>query len=1199
MRGLTYVGQPRVTPVAVVGMACRLPGGIDSPELLWAALLDGDDAPAEPPRQRWDADVFDCDFFGIGEREAVAIDPQQRLLLEVSWEAVDRAGLPAEALTGSSTGVFVGLTHGPHGMPGNGFGTASGWIAHAVGSHGPAMTVDTDCSSGLTAVHLACRSLHEGESDLALAADGFAPGEGAAALVLKRLPDALAGGDRILGVILGTAATHAPPARAAACLRALAAAGVDASTVGMVQAYGAAAAIGGPAGHAGVAEVYGVDAPCALGWVGTGGGMLALIKTVLAVGHGVVPRAPRLDHLPGELGDVDTKLFVPQASTAWPAHGRAPRRAAVSAYGASGTNLHAIVEEAPPHGAGTSAPPGAAAFLLSASSADALRETAHRLAGWVHERAHTVVPSDLAYTLARRRTHRPVRTAVIAGGVEELVAGLREVAGGATAYRPAVGGDDRGPVWVFSGAGSQWAAMGADLLVSEPVFAATVATLEPLIAEESGFSVTAAMTGPEVVAGTDQVQPTLFAMQVALAATLGSYGIRPGAVIGYSLGEAAAAAVAGALSLQDGVRLVCRSSRLMATAAGPVAMASVELPALRVRSELTALGVDDVVVAAVTSPQAALIAGSPESVRALRTAWQSRGVTARDVAVDAVGIAHTPHVDPVLDELARALALLRPTAPQVPYYSATLFDPRERPACDAGYWADNLRHTVRFSAAVRAALDDGHRVFAELSPHPLLTDAVGHTAAAAGTPVAALAVMRRGERPPHGLLGVLAELYHAGAAVDFSVPYPRGRLLDAPPAAWTRRRLPGRRPGADGHGRTGVGVAVHPLLGAHVPLPEEPERHAWHADVGTGALTWLVDHRVHDVPAFPRAAYCEMALAAARTVLGDQCEVRDVSFEAMLLPDKETAVTAVASVTAPSRAEFTVQTPRDGGGQLRLASAALHAAHDDDRPSGHDVPALLAAHPSRVDGGELRRDFTGAGVRYGPAFAGLAAVHVGDASVLAEVVAPAAIRPHQGHYGIHPALLDACFQAVGAHPEIRNGNGGSLPPSGLRRLRAYASARTTRYCYARVTGAAAGALEADLELLDDAGAVLVAAWGLRLGNPRSGGADRATSEFRAELDDVPPQEWPARIRQLVSEQAGLILRRAVDPDRPLPEYGLDSLGALELRTRLEVETGIRLAPTDISTTAHRLAEHLYDQLGGRRDTGGTSARRPTRCVDGQ
>ncbi|TVS77961.1 polyketide synthase, partial [Mycobacterium helveticum] len=263
------MGQPRVTPVAVVGMACRLPGGIDSPELLWAALLDGDDAPAEPPRQRWDADVFDCDFFGIGEREAVAIDPQQRLLLEVSWEAVDRAGLPAEALAGSSTGVFVGLTHGPHGLPGNGFGTASGWIAHAVGSHGPAMTVDTDCSSGLTAVHLACRSLHEGESDLALAADGFAPGEGAAALVLKRLPDALAGGDRILGVILGTAATHAPPARAAACLRALAAAGVDASTVGMVQAYGAAAAIGGPAGHAGVAEVYGVDAPCALGWVGT------------------------------------------------------------------------------------------------------------------------------------------------------------------------------------------------------------------------------------------------------------------------------------------------------------------------------------------------------------------------------------------------------------------------------------------------------------------------------------------------------------------------------------------------------------------------------------------------------------------------------------------------------------------------------------------------------------------------------------------------------------------------------------------------------------------------------------------------------------------------------------------------------------------------------------------------------------------
>lgn len=840
------MGQPRVTPVAVVGMACRLPGGIDSPELLWTALLRGDDPITAPARPRWDPGVFDCDFFGISESEAAAMDPGQRLLLELSWEAMEHAGLTAEALAGSAVKVFPGPTHVPHGLPGNGSGTVSGRIARGLGSCGPAMTVDTGCSSGLAAVHLACRSLHEAESDVALAAEGFAPGAGSAALVLRRLPDALADGDRVLGVIRGTAAEQGPPAPVPGRLPVPAVAGVDADTVGMVETHGA-----------------GVEAP--------GTALLGLMKAVLAVGRGVIP----------------------QAATPWPGHGRTPRRAAVSSYASSGTSVHVIVEQAPPQGDTASGSADPAVFPVSASSPEALRETAHRLAGWVHERAHSLVPSDLAYTLARRRTHRSVRAAVIAGGTGELIAGLRAVAAGDAAHRCAVGRDDRGPVWVFSGAGSQWAGMGADLLSNEPVFAATVATLEPLIAAESGFSVTGAMTAPEPVAGIERVQPTLFAMQVALAAALRSHGVVPGAVIGYSLGEAAAAAVAGALSLSDGVRLVCRSARSTATVAAPVAKASVELPALRVRSELTTLGVDDVVVAAVDSPLSALIAGSPESVAALLAAWQRRGVTARELAGGAA--AHSPHVEPVLGELSGALADLRPMPPRVPYYSATLFDPRERPACDAGYWVDNLRHTVRFSAAVRAALDDGHRVFAELSPHPLLTRAVEQTAGSAGMPVAAVASMRRGQRLPHGLRGVLARLYGAGAAVDFSVPYPHGRLLDAPPAAWTRRRLP-----------------------------------------------------------------------------------------------------------------------------------------------------------------------------------------------------------------------------------------------------------------------------------DTRGAV-----------PVAGDADGGTRGLRAELDELPPQEWPARIRRLVYEQAGLVLRRAVDPDRPLPEYGLDSLGALELRTSLEAETGIRLAPTDISTTARGLADHLCDQLGGR------------------
>ena len=353
---------------------------------------------------------------------------------------------------------------------------------------------------------------------------------------------------------------------------------------------------------------------------------------------------------------------------------------------------------------------------------------------------------------------------------------------------------------------------------------------------------TEALTAAEKVTGIDRVQPTLFAMQVALAATMRSYGVRPGAVIGHSLGESAAAVVAGALSLEDGVRVICRRSRLMTRIAGAGSMASVELPAQQVLSELMARGVNDAVVAVVASPQSTVIGGATETVRELVAAWEQREVMAREVAVDVAS--HSPQVDPILDDLYDALADIEPLTPEVPYYSATSFDPREEPYCDAGYWADNLRHTVRFSAAVQAALEDGFRVFGELSPHPLLTHAVDQTARSLDISVAALAAMRREQPLPHGMRGLLGDLYATGAAVDFSVLYPSGHLMDAPLPTWTHRNLLLSR---DGQGSRSIGasVAVHPLIGQHVRLPEEPERHVWQSEIGTAALPWLADHQVH------------------------------------------------------------------------------------------------------------------------------------------------------------------------------------------------------------------------------------------------------------------------------------------------------------------------------------------------------------------
>ncbi|MGY4708718.1 sulfolipid-1 biosynthesis phthioceranic/hydroxyphthioceranic acid synthase [Mycolicibacterium sp. CBM1] len=1170
--------QTSVTPVAVVGMACRLPGGIDSPHKLWEALLEGADLVTEIPADRWDADDlydpepgvqgrsvskwgafiddvtgFDPDFFSINEREAIAMDPQHRVLLETCWEATEQAGFTPSSLAGTATGVFIGMSHDDYAMvtsdagafdqayafTGNPFSMASGRVSHALGLHGPALTTDTACSSSLVAVHQACRSLHEGETDMALAggvmlmldqrlyasasgqgmlsptgrchsfdvaADGFVRSEGCGVVVLKRLDDAQRDGDRIMAVIRGTAAnqdgrtgnilTPSEEAQVSVFNAALAVAGVDPATVGMVEGHGTGTPVGDTIEFNSISRVYGSAGPCALtsvksnfGHAESAAGVLGLMKTVLAVQHGVIPQNLHFNRLPEKVAKIETGLFVPTETTEWPVdQDGVPRRAAVSSYGMSGTNVHAVLEQAPESAGATTAATDAHADLLfvpvTSTSVEELRHTAERLADWVETAGDELSLSDLAYTLTRRRGHRPVRTAVIADDRADLVERLRQVAGGDEPFQPAVGHDDRGPVWIFSGQGSQWAAMGTGLLATEPVFAAKIAEIEPLIAAESDFSVTEAMTSLETVEGIHRVQPTIFAMQVAMAETMKSYGVQPGAVIGHSLGEVAAAVVSGALSLEDGVKVICRRSLLCLRLAGGGAMASVELPAQQVREELEKQGIEDVVVAVVASPKSTVIGGDTETVRRIVAAWEQREIMAREVNVDVAS--HSPQVDPILDELAEMLSDLTPQAPEVPYYSATSFDPREQPYCDADYWVDNLRHTVRFAAAVQTALEDGFRVFAELSPHPLLIRPIDQTAATLDISVAAIAGMRRGQEVPHGLGEFLGNLYAAGAHVDFSVLFAAGELVDAPLPSWTHRSLALAPEGAE-QSRGAHLVAAHPLLGSHVRLLEEPERHAWAAEVGTGAHPWLADHQINNVAALPGAAYCEMALAAARTVFGDACEVRDVTFDAMLLLKDETPVSAVASAGASGALDFVVETDQDGERERR-AGAVLCAA-DDDEPRTYDMDVLRDAHPNRADGEGVRQWFDGRGVQFGPAFTALVAVNAAEETadtVLAEIGLPTAIRNQQTSYGVHPALLDACFQSVAAHPGVQaSGTGGLLLPLGVRRLRVHRPTRNARYCLTRVTSLDGSSVEADIDLLDDYGTVLFSVQGLAMGSGMS------------------------------------------------------------------------------------------------------------------
>ena len=653
-------------PVAIIGVGCRFPGGVDSPESLWRLLVNEADAVREVPFERWDVDAvydpepgvpgrtvsrwaglvddvggFDPEFFGITVAEAEAMDPQQRLLLTTVWEALEHAGIAPASVAGSRTGVFTGLTYSdymrrsdragvltmnPYSLIGNTGSVASGRISYLLGLHGPAVSLDTACSSSLVAVHLACQSLRLGESDMALAggvtlilgpdaalafsgwgmlspngrcrafdagADGFVRGEGCGIVVLKRLSDARRDGDRILAVIRGSASNQdgrsagltAPSARAQEDVhrRALAVAGVDPARVGLVEAHGTGTPVGDPIEFSALAAVYGAGGqPCAvgslktnIGHTETAAGVAGLIKAVLCLQQGQVPANLHFTRWNPEIEPAGTRLFVPTELVPWPVSG-GPRLAAVSSFGFSGTNAHMVLEQAPD-------PPGTAAvglavgpgvvprvFALSASSPAALAVTAGRVAEWLADQ--DVPLADVGYTLARRRGHRACRAGVVASSRPDLVDRLRLLARGQAGAGVTTGtahGRGRGPVFVFSGQGSQWAGMGRSLAAAEPAFAAALAEIEPLVAAESGFSVREVLATAEVVTGIDRVQPTLFAVQVALAAAWRAHGVERAAVIGHSMGEVSAAVVSGALSLVDGVKVICRRSRLMARSPVP------------------------------------------------------------------------------------------------------------------------------------------------------------------------------------------------------------------------------------------------------------------------------------------------------------------------------------------------------------------------------------------------------------------------------------------------------------------------------------------------------------------------------------------------------------------------------------------------------------------------------------------------------
>ncbi|MER5968385.1 SDR family NAD(P)-dependent oxidoreductase [Streptomyces sp. NPDC002055] len=1125
--------------IAIVGMSCRYPGGVTTPDELWELLAAGGDGVSEFPTDRgWpidrlfdtdpnaagtsyvreggflhDATEFDAGFFGISPREALAMDPQQRLLLETSWEAFERAGIDPQSVRGSRTGVFAGVMYhdygarlhtipeGLEGLLGNGSASSvvSGRVAYTLGLEGPALTVDTACSSSLVTLHLAAQSLRQGECSLALAggvtvmstpgvfvefsrqrglaadgrcksfadaADGTGWAEGAGVLLLERLSDARRNGHPVLAVVRGSAVNQdgassgltAPngPSQQRVIRQALGNAGLSAEQVDAVEAHGTGTTLGDPIEAQALLATYGqgrvAERPLWLGSVKSNlghtqaaAGVAGVIKMVQAMRHGVLPQTLHVDQPSSKVDWSAGAVRLLTESVAWPESGEA-RRAGVSSFGVSGTNAHVILEAVPAAAVPAEAVPGKAAptpdqpehletaddrtdggsvlpLVFSARGAEALEAQARQLAPLL-EAGTAMSPVDVGYSLVCGRAGLEHRAVVLGAGREGLVSGLSVLAGGdagAGVVRGVAGsGAGAGVVWVFPGQGSQWIGMAEQLWGSSSVFRGRLeecgAALDPL----TGWSLTDVVRGVDgspQLDRVDVVQPVLWAVMVSLAEVWRSHGVEPAAVVGHSQGEIAAACVAGALSLEDGARVVALRSRLIAEMAGDGGMLSVALPVDEVTKALADSGSGSAVsVAAVNGPSSVVLSGEREALLELQARWEAEGVRARMVPVDYAS--HSVQVEQIEDRLREVLASIRPVSGQVPFYSALTGGLVDGAELDGGYWYRNLRETVRFDQATRSVLDAGYRTFIEVSAHPVLLMGVQETADAVDRQVTAVGTLRRGEGGPERLLTSLAEAWCAGIDVDWGTVFEGtgARRVDLPTYPFQRRRywLDAVQSAAD-VGAAGMVPADHPLLGAATEVAEA-DSYLFTGRLSLRSHPWLADHAVWGTVLLPGTAFVELVTRAGDEIGGARIE--ELTLEAPLTIPEQGLIRlqlVVGAADETGRRTVTVHScteasAESGEEQLwtRHASGVLSA---DDRSAAFDLRTWPPADAEEVPVEGAYERFADAGYVYGDVFQGLERVWRRGEDLFAELALPEETAGEAARFGLHPALLDAALHA--------------------------------------------------------------------------------------------------------------------------------------------------------------------------------------------
>lgn len=972
-------------PIAIVGIGCRFPGNANSPEAFWKLLRDGVNAITEVPAERWslralydpnrekagkiytrtggfieDVDQFDAQFFGISPREAVRIDPQHRLLLEVAYEALDDGGQVPKGLAGTSTGVFIGISsHDYNNIQesvsernlidaytnlGVADSIAANRISYEFNFHGPSMSVDTACSSALVAVHLACQSIWNGESTMALAggvnallkpeltigfskasmlspdgqcrsfdakANGFVRSEGAGIVVLKPLSRALADGDQIYAVIRGSAVNSdgktngitvpSSLAQEAALREAYRQAGVLPEQIHYIEAHGTGTLVGDPVEALALGNVLGrgrhPDGYCTIGSVKTNighlesaAGIAGLIKAALALKYSQIPPSLHFQTPNPQIPFEELRLRVPQTLEAWPSKNQEPRRAGVNSFGFGGTNAHVVLEEAPENECEInleSKIQNLKTFLLplSARSPEALQAVAKATYDFLTAASSSsILLSNICYTASLRRDHHNHRLALVADSKEELAENLQAFLVGETRRGVSSGRiQAQSPklAFVFSGMGPQWWGMGRQLLEEEPVFRKAIERCDELLRQHASWSLWNELTATEERSRINEpqiAQPAIFAVQVALSALWHSWGIYPEAIVGHSVGEVAAAHVAGVLSLEDAVRVIFHRSRIQARVAGSGKMLAVELSSDEAERLLVGYS-EHVSIAAINSLSAVTLSGNSAALEEIAQYLKQKQIFCRFLQVDVPY--HSAEMEPLKAELVESLQEIKPQPITIPLFSTVTGQAIDGSKLDADYWAQNMRNPVLFAAAMDELVQAGHNLFLELSAHPVLANSISECLAQRGSIGTVLPSLRRKESERAILLGSLGKLYTLGYSADWNRLYPQaGHFVRLPSYPWQRERYWQE---SEESRQARLGQQIHPLLGYYVKSAQP----TWDGSIDKQQLAYLNDHCVQGVVVYPAAAYVEMALVAAKESLGEGLYVlEEIEFlQALFLPD--------------------------------------------------------------------------------------------------------------------------------------------------------------------------------------------------------------------------------------------------------------------------------------------------------------------------